>query len=195
MRFFVRQRNVDAVGIAALELAVIRGKAGQGGGPYQLIEYGGVRLHKEFGGGHFLTAEGIPEAQLCAQQEIEAVDGRKGQGLLTGKLVVRRDGDKELSRIKGLAPSRGKGRMAMSQVPSFQADRTSAFWQMAEATIFSGWAVFSCRSSTHKGAGHRTLPRWSAAAGQRPAPAPRPVLLPSEASGRVLRPAALFHSG
>ena len=54
----------------------------------------------------------------------------------------------------------------MSQEPSSQAERTSWFWQMAEATIFSGWASLSWRSSVQRGAGAQDFTttvrcRWS----------------------------------
>ena len=37
-----------------------------------------VGLYKELGGGHFLPAERVPEAELGAQEKTEAVDLRKG---------------------------------------------------------------------------------------------------------------------
>lgn len=159
---------MDPAGIAALKAAIVCGEAGQGGGPHQLVEHGGIRLHQKFRGRHFLPAEGVPEAQFRPQKKIEAVDVRKGEATVSGQLVARGTETKRASSIKNLAPSMGKGSTAMSHWPSCQAARTSAFWQMAEDTIFSGWASFSFRSSTHKGAGAQDFTtmvrcRWSKA--------------------------------
>ena len=68
--------------------------------------------------------------------------------------------------MQGSASAKGKGRMAMSQESSSQAERTSRFWQMAEDTIFSGWVSLRRRSSSQRGAGAQDFTtmvrcRWS----------------------------------
>ena len=59
----VGQVDIHPIGIAGVQTqkTVIRVKTGQRGGLDQLLESKFLCLHQKFGGGHFLSAEGIPK--------------------------------------------------------------------------------------------------------------------------------------
>ena len=68
------QWDIDAARIAALKLAIVSSKAWQRGGADNLVKYIGVCLDQKFGDRHFFAANGVPEAELRAEQKIEAVE-------------------------------------------------------------------------------------------------------------------------
>lgn len=68
------QWDIDAVRIAALKLAIVCGEAWRRGGADNLVKYIGVCLDQKFGDRHFFAANGVPEAELRAEQKIEAVE-------------------------------------------------------------------------------------------------------------------------
>lgn len=79
-----------------------------------------VCLHEKAGGRHFLAAERVPEAKLCAQQKIKAVDFGKGKRLVLRQRMRRRDADKKplvhpfLRAVKG---KRQNGNVARAALP------------------------------------------------------------------------------
>ena len=59
----IDNRNVDPSRINTDKICKIVGcKAWQGGGIYNLVEYGFICLDEKFGGWHFFAAQRIPEA-------------------------------------------------------------------------------------------------------------------------------------
>ena len=121
MGFLIRKRNIDSIRIVS-KPNIIRGKTGQRRGVHQFFKHHSIRLYQEFGGGHLLPAEGVPEAQLRPQQEVEAVDVRKASALRPSGPArgpaARRQIELLLHADGSCARRMGKGRMAMSQEPS-----------------------------------------------------------------------------
>ena len=106
----VPEGEVHPLGIVGVvALAVVRGEAGERGGADQLVKGGGIRLHQEFGGGHLRPAEGVPEAQLRPEEEVEAVDVGEAELRLLGQGVVRRHADIEPLLHAGLSVGKGEG--------------------------------------------------------------------------------------
>lgn len=90
-----------------VHIIVIRDKAGQRRGADQLLKGKFLRLHQEFGRGHFLPAEHVPESKLRAQQKVEAVDLRKAHRVTSCQRVRRRDADIQVLLLNASASPRG----------------------------------------------------------------------------------------
>lgn len=68
------QWDIDAVRIAALKLAIVSSKAWREEAQTTSLNTSGVCLDQKFGDSHFFCANGVPEAELRAEQKIEAVE-------------------------------------------------------------------------------------------------------------------------